>query len=235
MLDELIVTPRWTPEGLNRFIYYPDRLVRLPVPRPSLPWYTNLMNMFQTLQEPLFEGFVSGVLLEHWKPPRMPHEWEEDESVASFVSRRFNSQIADNLVSAVIHGIYAGDIDQLSAQALFGSARDLEGTGIVYGSLWRGLTRKTATPADEILAIKAHVGKAFEDLGTVTRRIPYVRGNAASASTYTFRRGIQQLTEALAHALKNSGKVDVRTSTHVQAVRRLENSETLEVRKLAWL
>lgn len=38
----------------------------------------------------------------------------EDESIYSFFSRRFNKDIANNLVSAMVHGIYAGNIHQLS-------------------------------------------------------------------------------------------------------------------------
>jgi protoporphyrinogen/coproporphyrinogen III oxidase len=55
-----------------------------------------------------------GILSEPTKPGRDPSI--KDESVGDFLTRRFGSAIADNFASAVIHGIYAGDIYKLSVR-----------------------------------------------------------------------------------------------------------------------
>jgi protoporphyrinogen/coproporphyrinogen III oxidase len=55
-----------------------------------------------------------GILGEPTKPGRDPGT--KDESVGDFLTRRFGSAVADNFASAVIHGIYAGDIYKLSVR-----------------------------------------------------------------------------------------------------------------------
>ncbi|KAJ5584318.1 uncharacterized protein N7459_004118 [Penicillium hispanicum] len=230
LLHEVIMTPRSSPAGLNRFIYYPDRLVRLPSPQPDRSLRTNIMDVVRTLREPLFQGFVSGVIFEHTKPGRMPHEWAEDESVASFMSRRFNSQIADNLVSAMMHGIYAGDIDKLSAQALLGTLRDREDTGVVYSTLMRALSPKRSGAMDDFLAIKAHAKHEPAALSPTEPLSEFIRESIRRSTTFTFRKGNQQLLEGLASALRKSGKVDIRTSTEIQSLSRFQGSNSLNVK-----
>ena len=223
------MTPHLSPAGLNRLIYYPDRLVRLPSPQPSLSLRENIWNLFQTLREPLFKGFLSGILFEHTKPARMPHEWAEDESVASFMSRRFNSQIADNLVSAMIHGIYAGDIDKLSAQALFGSLRDVEDGGVVYNLLMRAMSRKELLLVDDHLHMRYYISPKGPDGLFNDHSFANLFDNIKLASTFTFRKGNQQLIDGLAHALMKADKVDVKTHTEIQSLNRLRGSDSLEV------
>ena len=42
---------------------------------------------------------------------------EEDESIGSFARRRLGRQVAELLIDAVLSGIYAGDMDQLSLRS----------------------------------------------------------------------------------------------------------------------
>jgi oxygen-dependent protoporphyrinogen oxidase len=65
---------------------------------------------------------------------------DTDESVASFVSRRFGREAYDALVEPLMTGIYGGDGELMSLQATFPQLRALE---LELGSLLRGLT----TPA----------------------------------------------------------------------------------------
>jgi oxygen-dependent protoporphyrinogen oxidase len=71
----------------------------------------------------------------------------EDESIRAFISRRFSSMVADRIVSAMVSGIYAGDISELSARACFGRLWHMERK---YGSIIRGLwsTRNDKTDVD---------------------------------------------------------------------------------------
>ncbi|KAJ5155171.1 hypothetical protein N7492_007974 [Penicillium capsulatum] len=224
LFDELICTSRRSPAALNRFIYYPDRLVRLPMPDPSLPFLSNVQNFLQTLKEPLFDGFVPGVLLEHTKPARMPHQWQEDESVASFISRRFNSKIADNLVSAMMHGIYSGDIDKLSAQTILGPMRNLEDGGILYSALMKAFMRQRARIMDDYLAVDAisDSRQAFNFQGDILEVVK-------KSSTFTFKGGVQQLAQGIAAALTASGKVDVKTDSEIQSISKSRDSDVLTV------
>jgi protoporphyrinogen/coproporphyrinogen III oxidase len=77
-------------------------------------------------------------------PPEPPGE---DESIASFVTRRLGREAYERLVEPLTTGIYGGDGERLSLQATFPQLRALE---LEHGSLLRGLraqpTPRTTTP-----------------------------------------------------------------------------------------
>ena len=92
----------------------------------------------------------------------------EDESLASFISRRLGRQAYARLVQPLLCGIYCGDGDQLSLAATYPEFRKLEQQ---HGSLIRGL-RTRAAEAD------SNGGKPLP---------PFV----------TFRRGMSTLVDAV--------------------------------------
>jgi len=61
---------------------------------------------------------------------------DEDESVASFVSRRFGRDAYENLIEPLMTGIYGGDGEHMSLRAVFPQLRELE---LAHGSVLRGL------------------------------------------------------------------------------------------------
>lgn len=65
--------------------------------------------------------------------PRLP---DGDESLASFVERRFGREVYDRLVEPVMAGIYAGDGERLSLAATFPQLRELE---LEHGSLLKAM------------------------------------------------------------------------------------------------
>lgn len=67
----------------------------------------------------------------------------EDESVASFVSRRFGPEAYEALVEPLMTGIYGGDGKRLSLRATFPQLRELE---LEHGSLLRGLATSSPAP-----------------------------------------------------------------------------------------
>lgn len=136
------MTLKNSPAARNRFVYYPDHLVKIPTPKKSIE---SIWNLFQELRsEPLFDKLLSSMLLEPTKPPRPHSEWQRDESIASFISRRFHPKVADNLVSALAHGVYAGDIDQLSAQTILGPFRNMDDVGLLRGTIDKLVQKKVA-------------------------------------------------------------------------------------------
>ena len=90
------------------------------------------------LSEPVFSGLFTGALMEIFRDKRP--STLVDESVGSFFSRRVDPRIANNLVSALMHGIYAGDVWQLSVKSLFPLPWYYEGQ---EGSIARGLYERT--------------------------------------------------------------------------------------------
>jgi oxygen-dependent protoporphyrinogen oxidase len=72
---------------------------------------------------------------EYFLPPAASNG---DESIASFMSRRFGSEAVRRLGEPLLAGIHGGDADRLSMRALFPRFLDLERTD---GSVIRGLRR----------------------------------------------------------------------------------------------
>jgi protoporphyrinogen/coproporphyrinogen III oxidase len=79
---------------------------------------------------------VASEPLRRTKPP------SEEESVASFVRRKFGHEILEYLVSPFVSGIYAGDPEQLSLKAAFPSLEEWERE---YGSVIRGAMKSRPT------------------------------------------------------------------------------------------
>jgi oxygen-dependent protoporphyrinogen oxidase len=67
----------------------------------------------------------------------------DDESIASFVTRRFGREVYESIVEPLTTGIYGGDGEQLSLKATFPQLRALE---LEYGSVVRGLEAQQQTP-----------------------------------------------------------------------------------------
>ncbi|KAJ5317107.1 hypothetical protein PENANT_c029G02616 [Penicillium antarcticum] len=222
LYKDLIITPKSSPAARNRYIYYPDHLVRMPAPEPKLTPLEFIKKTLNTIwNEPVFDKFLAGLLHDIYTQPRHATEWAKDESVADFIGRRFHPKVADNLVSAVYHGIYAGDIDQLSAQMLMGSIRDLEGGtggvgsfvpgGIFSSMISRAFSRKRTHAIDDYLAVDAISGSP-----ELSKYQHELEGIVAGASTFTFKNGVGQLIDALVASLKNSGKVKIVTNSKLE-------------------
>ena len=188
----------------NRFIYYPDHLVRMPGPGSSL--FQNISNVFT---EPIFKGTVAGVSKELTKP-RRPEDLH-DESVGSFVTRRFGSALADNIVSAVFHGIYAGDIYKLSARAVIPSlwATESRNNSVVKGLLSQALEGMQPVAASDIDIIKT-----LQNQPTMSDKLEAVK----KSSVFTFKGGIGELAERVESKLDQSDNVLILEDTDVKGI-----------------
>jgi protoporphyrinogen/coproporphyrinogen III oxidase len=71
-----------------------------------------------------------------------PEPEGEDESIASFVTRRLGHEAYEHIVEPLMTGIYGGDGEQLSLRATFPQLRALE---LEHGSLLRGLAASGPT------------------------------------------------------------------------------------------
>jgi oxygen-dependent protoporphyrinogen oxidase len=120
--------------------------------------------------------------------PFIPAQTGTEESIAQFVRRRLGREFLDYAIEPFVSGIYAGDPETLSVPAAFPRLHALERD---YGGLIRGAV-----------------------LGARERRR---RGAPAknAAVSFSFRGGLQGLTDALAQALP-----DVSCGTPVTAIAR---------------
>ncbi len=112
-----------------------------------------------------------GLAREPFVAPAAP---EADESVTQFVTRRLGKEFLDYAVEPFVAGVYAGNPDELSVNAAFPKLHGLEQR---YGSLIKGQIKGARE--------RAH-------------RAGKVRNVARS---FSFRGGMQTLTDALARAL----------------------------------
>lgn len=71
------------------------------------------------------------------EPVMKASEASEEESIASFVSRRLGKEVLDNLVAPFLSGVYAGDPEWLSVQACFPKLAgfETEAGSILLGAL----------------------------------------------------------------------------------------------------
>jgi oxygen-dependent protoporphyrinogen oxidase len=107
-----------------------------PLPRPAV------LGLPLTWRAAAGATMISGVgrmrmALEPWMPARsIP-----DESVASFIRRRFGAQASEYLAEPLLAGIHAGDIERLAIQLLFPGLVEAEAS---HGSVMKGLRARTS-------------------------------------------------------------------------------------------
>jgi protoporphyrinogen/coproporphyrinogen III oxidase len=175
----------------NRYIKYQGRLVLIRPPKRLLP-----DSYFFT--EPLLRKAIGGVLKFGLFRPRRP-AGSEDESIASFFRRRFNEHIAQYFVSALVHGVYAGDYERLSMRSsLFKVFWDMETAG----------KRFMQRPAEEEVVLNEMKAGLGENLVNI----------AKDSRMYSFPDGTDTLSRRLREKLE--GKVTIRTDSPIQRIKK---------------
>ena len=101
----------------------------------------------------------------------------DDESIASFVSRRLGREAYEKLVEPLMTGIYGGDGEQLSLHATFPALRTLE---LEYGSVLRGLLAQPPTTGTHppFLSLRGGMGVLVDALVRSLERTEIRSGRA---------------------------------------------------------
>jgi oxygen-dependent protoporphyrinogen oxidase len=175
-IDELGLTDqlvRANEASAHRFVMINDQLVELKPPPAFLA--SPVMSLGGKLRL-MMEPFISG------------KKDDSPESVWSFASRRIGKQAADNLVSAMVLGVYGGDAKKLSLPHAFPRMAEMERE---HGGLFKAMLAKKK-------ASKGAGGSPMGPGGTLT----------------TFRDGIGAFTEAAQRAVTNT----VHTSMKIKDV-----------------
>lgn len=158
---------------------------------------------------PMPEGLVLGIPTE-WKPfaetdlfgldtklrallepvvPRKTFRGDEDESIASFITRRLGSDISDRIAGPLLGGIFAGDPESLSVRACVPQLVEAEAK---YGSLVKAMRVLRASRKDAAVA-----------------------GDLEASTFISLKRGIGDLVTYTAHRLKNAELTTERPATGV--------------------
>ncbi|PWN47109.1 Protoporphyrinogen oxidase [Violaceomyces palustris] len=225
LLPRLLTVPKTASSAQNRFIYYPSSLAKLPSTLPSL-----LVALFKL---PFIRSLVPSLLKEPWVPSRFARPASEskaeqerlrarerldDESVDAFVARRFGPSLAANLVSAVIHGIYAGDSRRLSVRSVLPSLWEAERT---HGSVLRSVIPPTRNKRyrQATAAEAAEKQKKEQRAMEATRRLDAeLVKRMQGTSVYSFPGGLQEIVDALQVELSKSPNVEIRTGAAASSI-----------------
>ncbi|XP_012216412.1 protoporphyrinogen oxidase isoform X2 [Linepithema humile] len=185
--DKLIRITSSHPASRNRLIYTDEALHLLP---------TSLKGIFKTtslLDRPLINCV--------WTDLRAPKVFKEDESIYSFIQRRFGQDIADKLISPMICGICAGDARKISVNFLLKSLFEAEQK---HGSIIKGIL---AEQLKKIFSKSKHNAiKKNDNLDSVSlNRTLADRAQKENWALWSLQGGLEQLPQALAENLKKRG------------------------------
>lgn len=215
----MIGITRSSPAALNRYIYYPDHLVRMPGPSPNgvLPAIFNLVR--SVLSEPIFQGMIWNIIAEPSVATRP--ENMKDESVGDFISRRYGKTITDNLLSALFHGIYAGDIYKLSARTLlpklwYLETRDPDGNGVNTEMMELMFKQQNLLSWETIRNANRAINhfKSLEDNTTFQSFLAFAR----ECSVYTFVQGLGDLKLCILDDLLQNKNINIETGAKVSEI-----------------
>ena len=214
MGSDIVATPAKSPAALNRYIYFPDHLVRIPGPVPGASLISSfIQNLTSFFTEPALQGVLRSALAEPSLPPRAAHV--TDESVGDFVARRFSPAIANNLASALFHGIYAGDIYNLSARTLLPRLWHYETMEAgIMGSMSQNIVNARGAISYDVLAFLdklSYSGPPPEQLADVAKAL-------SRSVVFTLRRGLHQLVTRLEGSLRSASNVTVHTGSRVKGI-----------------
>ncbi|CED84526.1 atp-dependent peptidase [Phaffia rhodozyma] len=156
-LDQSIITiPTTHPSAQNRFLLHPSTtLTKLPSSITTALFSTS----------PITHSLIKSILLEPFRKSLPANEAQSDESVDSLMRRRFGPKVADDVMSGMIHGIYACDSRQLSVRSTFPFLWEAEQTrGSIVKAMFLGLGGNREEVAERRKA-KEREEAAWEELG----------------------------------------------------------------------
>lgn len=144
----------------------------------------------------------------------------EDESVASFLGRRLSPELVDRLVSAGFHGIYAGNVYELSAKSLMKRIWLGERK---HGSIIKALLSKSNKEASEKTR-----NQLISELDSISPISKSLEDQAKKSSVFTFRDGLGQFTDALCRHIRRDDRVCINTDTVIKSISK-SNDKTLSI------
>ncbi|KFA47703.1 hypothetical protein S40293_08103 [Stachybotrys chartarum IBT 40293] len=178
------------PKDKPRYIYYPDRLVGL--------------GFLELIQQPFFLKLILPILrlLRIKSSASITAQVPDDMSIQDWLYMTTRNDVfADTLVSAMVHGIYGGDLSSLSARSVLES---------VFYKLYLqpGLFSTLAVP----LPIKQlHIRANFWDDPHVKRLAQVQKGSLITFGSH----GMQSLPLALEDALRSQPNIRIKAGTPV--------------------
>lgn len=164
-------------------------------------------SLFRFLASDVTQGLIPSIMGEPFRKPLID---AGDESISSFMSRRFGSSaIANNILSAVMHGIYSGDVDRLSANATLGKMKQMEQE---HGLILRAMFKNRKQPAPRLPT-------CLEEYERISPNAD-LPGLAAQLKKYPILRlanGLQTFPKVLNDALVSKGLAKIHYGSEILA------------------
>lgn len=185
-----------SPEDQPRYIYYGGEIVGMP-PHASL---------VDCLSKPLFYSAVPAVAAMVYKRLLTTAKQEElgfDFSISDFMRRiSFGNALSNNFASAMIHGIYGGDIDRLSAQSVLGDVvRNWYLPKLPKGNIYMRIQEE----------------KLLRELGE-SDEVRRMAWKAKGALLHFADKGMEALPKAIMDTLAMEENVEIKLNSPVKAV-----------------
>lgn len=129
--------------------------------------------------------------------------------------------MVERVLSAVIHGIYAGDVWKLSARSLFPTQWRAE---TLHGSVILGMLKSRS----EGIVISQREANFLQEM-VEYKWDPLLKATLKGTSVFTFKDGIGMLSDRLYSKLFETGRVEFKTSSPVQLVKAAEGNAAIQV------
>lgn len=217
---------------MRRYIYHPDHLVDVTAPVTDLndpmgtlrAWLHAAGNV---LTEPLFKGMLPS-LANFLRTPAESNSRPlgdytlRDVSIGEYFASKFGRpDVVNNLLSALIHGVYGGDVWKLSMES----------------GLFRRLLLNDQLDVEPVLK-----GGMFVELQDIYSAHDIItrNGNVIDVARMSmdwgfigFFNGFSTLTDAIVDKLRKNPKVTLKTGESVTALRFNEETQNVEVSQTA--
>ncbi|KAK3953147.1 hypothetical protein QBC32DRAFT_210870 [Pseudoneurospora amorphoporcata] len=217
--NELQVTSE--DEPLCNYIYYPDHLVAMPQPildkKRPLDSAVSICSAIQTIfKEPIFNGAPSAAMKYFFGGGRkLTLKDGEDLSVGKFFGRATgNPELIDNTLGALMHGVWGGDIRNLSMQSGLFSTTTLPSPE--KGKIWY--------PKEDVEFIQ----RILNEYPFTKRMLSIFTAMGESSEYIWFKNGFSTMTDALIRDLKEL-HVTFKLNTPVQSIS-LHPSERIAIK-----
>jgi oxygen-dependent protoporphyrinogen oxidase len=166
---------------------------------------SSLSDIFSTQwSEPVFANLVLFLLRGMFSgTPQVPRP-ATDESIGEFLNRCFGSPaVTDNIASAVLHGIYAGDIYKLSARSLMPKLWMFDHNGGIFKNvLVNRFIRPAKLSQDYAFENAMQVLAKRKEQGELPSTWPSINGSA-----FSFTGGIEALPKFIECSLRDNPEI----------------------------
>ncbi|CAJ0641557.1 1833_t:CDS:2 [Entrophospora sp. SA101] len=198
LTSSILSVTKYDPSAINRFIYYPDKLVKLSSSSVLSHIKTLITNKFMW-------KIIMGIIQEPFIP--MISKEISDESIEAFITRRLGSTASQVLMSSLVHGIYAGDVSKLSIRSTFNKLYELERN---HGSIIKGLTKSSVNTT----MFSDELDKMLYD--NMVEENKEIFNFVSGISLFSFKNGIEEFVDAIVKDLQTKENIEIKTGHEVK-------------------